>query len=70
MAVPPVKWLQPEEGLLTVRGILAAAEQTNAHFHSRRGDDTGVVLRELKELERLLVSAADESNRFHLLVDM
>jgi hypothetical protein len=70
LPVPPVKWLEPEEGLLTVRGILREAEQTNAHFHSRRDDDTDTVLRELKELERLLVSAADEANRFHLLVEM
>ena len=70
MAVPPLEWLKPEDGLLTVRGILLTAEETNARFHSRRGDDTAVVLRDLKELERLLVSAADEANRFHLLVEM
>jgi hypothetical protein len=70
MKVPPVSWLEPEEGLLTVRRILAAIQEGDIRFQSRRGDDTDRVISELKQLEALLVSAADEGNRFHLLVDM
>ncbi len=68
--VSPVKWLQPEDALLTVRRILAASQEGDIRFQSRRGDDTDSVINELKQLEALLVLAADEGNRFHLLVDM
>jgi hypothetical protein len=70
IAVPPVKWFQAADGLLTIRGLLVAAEQNNVRFQSRRGDDTETVLAELKQLEELLVAAAADANRFHLLVDM
>jgi len=70
MAVPELKWLQPADGLLTIRALLADADQNNVRFQSRRGDQTESVLAELKQLEELLVAAAADSNRFHLLVDM
>jgi hypothetical protein len=37
MKVPPVRWLQPEDGLLTVRRILAAIQEGDIRFQSRRG---------------------------------
>ena len=70
IAVPPVKWIQPEEGLLTVRGIMDMIGLAKIRFHSQRGDDTEGVLTDLQQLENLLLSAAGEANRFHLLVDM
>jgi len=70
MGVAEPKWLQPADGLLTIRALLTAAEQENVRFQSRRGDQTETVLAELKQLEELLVSAAADANRFHLLVDM
>jgi hypothetical protein len=70
MAVPAVKWIQPEDGLLTLRGIMDKIRVGKIPFHSRRGDDTEGVLTDLIQLENLLLSAVEEANRFHLLVDM
>ena len=68
--VPPVRWHRAEDGLAVVRGILSTIELKDARFHSRRGNETEAVVRELRQLEGLLVSAALYSNRFHLLVDI
>jgi hypothetical protein len=68
--MPPVTWIPPEDGLLTVGRILSAIQEGDIRFQSRRGDETDAVINELKQLESLLVSAADEGNCFHLLVDM
>ena len=68
--VPPVQWHRAEDGLVVLRGILSVIEPNDARFHSRRGDEREALVRELRQLEDLLVSAAHDSNRFHLLVDI
>jgi hypothetical protein len=70
MRVPPVAWHYPNDGLQTVRGLLTAIEEGKIRFLSPRGDETEVVLNELRNLEGLLSSASLTGNRFHLLVDM
>lgn len=70
LPVPPVQWHQAEEGLMVVRGILSTIQPNDARFHSRRGDDTEALVSELRQLEALLVTAASDGNRFHLLVDL
>src|ERR1700674_4878122 len=44
MSVPQVEWYDARDGLLTLHGILAAIQQSDARFHSRRGDDTQALL--------------------------
>lgn len=68
--VPPVQWYNAEDGLVVVRGILNAIEPKDVRFQSRRGDEVEVLVRELRQLEGLLDSAAQASNRFHLLIDI
>lgn len=69
MPVPEVAWFDANEGLNTVRAILAVMRDRNTRIESRRGDETQACLNELEELERLLISA-DAGNRFHLLIDI
>ena len=70
MSVPEVAWYEPDEGLSTVRSISAAIRDRDIRIESRRGDETQACLNELEELGRLLISAVDQDNRFHLLVDI
>jgi hypothetical protein len=70
MTVPSVVWYELNDGLETVRAILAAIENNATRFPGRRGDETEAVTSELRQLEGLLASVANETNRFHLLIDM
>ena len=70
MKIPAITWFSIEEGLQTLRSILASIERNVPRFESRRGDETGAVSKELKELEKLLASVAANDNRFHLLIDV
>jgi hypothetical protein len=63
-------WYELNDGLQTVRPILAAIEKTATRFQGRGGDETDGVTSELRQLEGLPASVANETNRFHLLVDI
>ena len=70
MKVPAIAWFRIEQGLQTLRTILESIQRDTPPFESRRGDETEAVSKELKELETLLASVANDDNRFHLLIDI
>jgi hypothetical protein len=70
MEVRAITWFLIEEGLQTLRTILASTKRDAPRFETRRGDESDAVSQELKELETLLASVADDNNRFHLLIDI
>lgn len=60
--LPPPQWFRPEDGLLTVKGLIDALEQEPR----RLGKESASVLSELKEYERVLTKTADRGLRWHL----
>jgi hypothetical protein len=59
MTVPSVMWYELNDGLQTVRAILAAIANNATRFQGRRGDETEAVTREFRQLEGLLASVAN-----------
>ena len=60
--LPPPQWFRPEDGLDTVRGLLAALE-----YEPRRlGNEGPAVVSELLEYQRVLEKTADRGLRWHL----
>lgn len=63
--LPPVQWHPAEEGLAVVRKLIAALRTPVDGIEYREG-----TIRDLHELEQVLVTASATGIRFHLLIDM
>jgi hypothetical protein len=62
--LPPPQWYSPEDGLATVKGLLAALQDDPQQL----GSEGQQVLSELQEYERVLEKAMCAGDRWHLAV--
>ena len=60
--LPPPQWFEPDDGLVTVRGLIEALEQAPR----RLGAEGSAVLSELLEYQLVLEKAAQRGLRWHL----
>ncbi len=60
--LPPPQWFRPEDGLATIRALIAAVEMEPR----RLGKESASVLSELLEYECVLRKAAEKGLRWHL----
>jgi len=64
MHLPQPQWYNAPQGLLTVRTLISFLEETAAAL----GSETGPVLAELREYERVLCKVARYELRWHVAV--
>jgi hypothetical protein len=62
--LPQPQWFAPANGLITVRGLLEFLRITPTAV----GSETGAVVSELREYERVLAKTAQKGLRWHLAV--
>jgi hypothetical protein len=62
--LPPPQWYSPEDGLATVKGLLAALQDDPQQL----GSEGQQVLSEVQEYERVLEKAMHAGDRWHLAV--
>ena len=60
--LPPPQWFRPEDGLVTIAGLIEALEQEPR----RLGKEGAAVLSEMLEYQRVLTKAAERGLRWHL----
>lgn len=63
-ALPEPQWFAPDDGLQTVKALLAHVEADLSSF----GAGTGLLLQELRDYQRVLAKTAARALRWHLAV--